>query len=234
MKILLTSATLQEIEPLINWAKVYQKQDNLFFFEIGQAQIHILISGIGMIATSYNITNIITQNDYDIALNFGLCGAYPNRGIQIGDVVNITQEELGDTGAMDHENFLTVFDLGLIEPNEKPFINKTLKNPYELETIEYYTEYDKVKSITVASTSGEEKQIALRQKLFSAQVENMEGAAFFYVMLMKKIKFFQIRAVSNIIEPRNKQKWQVKKAINRLNDSAIEIIKFLACSNLMI
>ena len=61
----------------------------------------------------------------------------------------------------------------------------------------------------------------------------MEGGAFFYVMLRQGIRFFELRAVSNMVEVRDRSKWQVAKAIERLGRVAIEIVKYLACSDLM-
>ena len=37
----------------------------------------------------------------------------------------------------------------------------------------------------------------------------MEGAAFFYVCLKEKVNFFQIRAISNFVEKRNKKNWEI-------------------------
>ena len=57
------------------------------------------------------------------------------------------------------------------------------------------------------------------------QIENMEGAAFFYVSLMKRIPFLSIRAVSNYVESRDTSKWDIKLAVNRLRDETLELLK---------
>ncbi len=233
MKILVTAATHKELQGLIQWSETDKWQDGTLVFEKGQAEIHIVITGVGMVATTYNLMKALRHDTYDVAINFGLCGAYPGTGINTGDVVNITEETFADLGATDNDRFLTVFDLGLVDKDRFPFTRGKLVNPHDLETMEYYVNHDNVRAITVNNVSGEERQISQRQQMFSPQVESMEGAAFFYVMLREGMRFFQVRAVSNIVEPRNREKWQIPQAIDRLNGTAIEILKFIACSNLM-
>ena len=55
----------------------------------------------------------------------------------------------------------------------------------------------------------------------------MEGAAFFYVCLVKNIKFIQIRSVSNFVEERNKKAWKIPLAIENLNKELKNIINNL-------
>jgi futalosine hydrolase len=45
----------------------------------------------------------------------------------------------------------------------------------------------------------------------------MEGAALHYVALCEKIPFLQLRAVSNYVGERDKNKWALREAIANLN-----------------
>jgi futalosine hydrolase len=64
-------------------------------------------------------------------------------------------------------------------------------------------------------------------KRLNPHVESMEGAAFFYACMIEKIPCAQIRAVSNFIEKRNRDNWNIALAIKNLNETAIEIINNL-------
>ena len=57
------------------------------------------------------------------------------------------------------------------------------------------------------------------------QIENMEGAAFFYISLIKKIPFLGIRSISNLVEPRNKENWNADLAIKNLNEVVLQLIE---------
>jgi futalosine hydrolase len=51
----------------------------------------------------------------------------------------------------------------------------------------------------------------------------MEGAAFFYVCSRENIPFLAIRAVSNKVEPRNREKWNIPLAIKNLSEKLGEL-----------
>ena len=55
----------------------------------------------------------------------------------------------------------------------------------------------------------------------------MEGAAFFYACMIDKVPCAQIRAVSNFIEKRNRDNWNMALAIKNLNEKALEILDSL-------
>ena len=52
----------------------------------------------------------------------------------------------------------------------------------------------------------------------------MEGAAFMYACLMHGVPFAQIRAVSNVVERRNRAAWKVQEAIDALGETALEVV----------
>jgi len=52
----------------------------------------------------------------------------------------------------------------------------------------------------------------------------MEGAAFFYACAMAGVPCMQIRAVSNYVEKRNRDAWQIGLAIKNLNTFAVRLL----------
>ncbi len=58
-------------------------------------------------------------------------------------------------------------------------------------------------------------------------METMESAGVFYVCLMEKVNFLAIRAISNFVEPRNKEAWNIPLAIANLNRVLFEIIALI-------
>ena len=84
-----------------------------------------------------------------------------------------------------------------------------------------------VKGITVNTTHGTISSINKVRDLFNPQVESMEGAAFLYACLAESVNCFQIRTISNKVEKRNKDNWDIPLAINHLCKTGIEIIDSL-------
>jgi futalosine hydrolase len=52
----------------------------------------------------------------------------------------------------------------------------------------------------------------------------MEGAAFMSACLIHKVPFAQVRAVSNMVERRNKASWRMAEAIRNLAVAALRIL----------
>ena len=205
MRILVVSATENEINMLKNFVgenKVLQTVD-------------ILVTGIGGVATTYSLTKQLHKTKYDIAFNFGIAGSF-NKDLEIGSMVNVTQEHFADLGAEDGENFLSLGEMGFDGMTE--ILNESKIENKILALIPM------VCGITVNKTHGNEKSIEKIFNRFHPNTESMEGGAFLYCCLQEKIPCAQIRSVSNYVERRNKDNWNIPLAIENLNHKAIEIL----------
>ena len=80
------------------------------------------------------------------------------------------------------------------------------------------------KGITVNTIHGNKNSIYNIQKRLHPDVESMEGAACMMVCNKLGFEFFQIRAISNYVEERAKEKWNIGLAIKNLN---LELNKIL-------
>ena len=191
-------------------------------FRLKNVFAEIFISGVGIPLTTYSLTEKLSQKKYDLAINAGICGSY-NEDICIGDTVSVILDEFADLGiSYGDASFKTLFEEGLIKPNNHPFNNGKLYNPLK-SNID--TELPKVTAITVNTASGNAGQIKFRKEKFDPDVESMEGAAFVYVCRKKNIPFLQIRTVSNKVEDRNKSNWNIPLALDNLGDEIFRILK---------
>ena len=211
MNILIVVATQAEIQPFMSkWAYVAEKQ--LFRStanEQGQGP-DILITGPGMVNTIFHLTKILSHQNYDLILNVGIAGSF-NPSIPIGSVVNVYTDIFSEWGAEDGSQFLNIFEMGLIDKNQFPYQNGELMANFRIsENIK------NVKGITVNKVHGEQKSINAIMKLFHPDIESMEGAAVFFVAAMQGLHFAQIRAISNVVEKRNREKWDIPLAIDSL------------------
>ena len=81
-----------------------------------------------------------------------------------------------------------------------------------------------VDGITVNTVHGSEPSIAAVVQRFRPHVESMEGAAFMQSCLIPGIRFAQVRAVSNVVERRNRDAWKLADAIGALGTIALSIL----------
>jgi futalosine hydrolase len=52
----------------------------------------------------------------------------------------------------------------------------------------------------------------------------MEGAAFMYACLIHRLPCAEVRAVSNVVEKRNRSAWKIAEAIDGLGKTALNIL----------
>jgi futalosine hydrolase len=55
----------------------------------------------------------------------------------------------------------------------------------------------------------------------------MEGAAFFYICAREKIPFISLRAISNRVERRERNKWNIPLALDNLAGKLEELLKII-------
>lgn len=182
-------------------------------------EIEFHVTGVGILESTFKLTELTKQNP-ELIIQIGIAGAYFQE-LAIGECVLVNSELLADQGAEDHENFLDVFDLNLQQPNKFPFSGAQLRNPW----IHHYpNNFKQVLGATVNLSAGKLSTIELRKNKFKADIETMEGAALHYVCLQKNIPFLQFRAISNYVEPRNKDNWEIELALQNLSNQVSEFI----------
>jgi len=220
---LIVAATAAEIAPLLAALEQRSGGDTrLRTCRYGAREVDVLTSGVGMVATAAWSSRLLAQRDYDLALNLGVCGSF-DAAIPVGAVVHVTTEELPEMGAEADGRFLTVRDLKLLADDEFPFRDGRLVNaePPDIAALRSLT---RVRGITINTVHGSDSSIAAVRQRCDPQVETMEGAAFMYACLIHQVRFAEVRAVSNLVEKRNRAAWKLGEAIDNLNTAALHIL----------
>ena len=185
--------------------------------------LHLIVTGVGMVATAAWCSQAFTRTRYDLALNVGVCGSF-DPALRPGSVVHVVSDRLAELGAEDGTDFLGIEELGLLEADDRPFSRAEIRNPAPPDNAALAA-LPRVSAITVNTVHGREASIAAIVRRFNPQVESMEGAAFMYACLMHGIPFAQVRAVSNMVEKRNRAAWRLPEAIAALEAAARSIIE---------
>ena len=221
MNILLVSATMREIEPLIEHFRLKSVQMNMFSGKINGHRMDCLITGVGLVATTYSLTIALVKKKYQLLLNVGIAGSF-HTSYPTGAVVEVINEHLADFGVDDNGVFRHVFDEKFIERDDFPFRDGILANPVKHH---FTSSFPDVTGVTVNTTSGSPERIELIKEKFKPDIETMEGAAVFYVALHQHLPFAEIRSISNMVEPRNRKNWEIPRAIDKLNSALYGIIE---------
>jgi len=226
MKILIVSATYLEIEPLLLQFS-FEKEVNqkLKRFSYNNHEIDVLIPGVGMTCTAYWMGKTLNTKIYDVAINLGLAGSF-DAALNIGQTVHVVSDQISELGAEDGESFLSLIDMDLIEDEDYNINHGEMNNTIQIQS-PIIESLEQVKSITVNTTHGDDSSIQKITERFNPQVESMEGASFFYACLFEGITCAQIRAISNKVERRNKDNWDIPIAVKNLCATGLQIISSL-------
>jgi len=188
--------------------------------EISKSEI--LVTGVGMVATAFTLGRHLAVNKYDLVVNLGIAGSF-DRNIALGEVLEITEDSLAELGAEDDDEFLSIEKLGFGESTYYPTTKiSNLYNLFNTFNLKQAT------AITVNTVHGSEVSIKKVADRLNPQLESMEGAAFFYACKQINVPCLQIRAVSNYVEKRNRDNWNIGLAIKNLNTFAIDFLKLYA------
>lgn len=213
-QLLIVAATEAELSPLLAHYKIQTPLNRGIISLNTEKNIHLLITGVGMVNTAYELGKHLSDN-FSLIINAGICGAF-NRNLSIGEVVVVKHDILSEMGAENDTEFIEYKNLGL--PGRTEFNHRLLSNYQSLQ------QASPVTGITVNKVHGNEKSIAAVKQLFGADTESMEGAAFFRACENYKADYIQIRTVSNYVEKRNREAWNIPLAIKNLNHKLLEII----------
>jgi futalosine hydrolase len=192
-------------------------------YAFGNIIINVLVTGVGSVSTAWSMQKWLSENGIpDLAINGGIAGSY-NDGILIGDVVMPVTDCFADSGIEDNDNFLTLSEAGLMKEDEFPFKSGSLQADNQ------YIDLLKpamraVSAITVNTATGSETTRIRLLKKFNPDIETMEGATFFYICIREKIPFLALRAISNRVEPRNRNNWRIQTALDNLSEKIKEVI----------
>lgn len=201
---LISAATLPEIHLLI---KQFGLPDDHF---IETEQFDVLITGVGMTATAFALGKHLSSK-YNLILNLGIAGCF-DPSVPLGTVFNVVTDIFSELGAEDHQRFLSIEELGF---GKSTYHCSGLPQSHLVEKL------PKAKGITVNKVHGNAESIQQALTRFQPLTESMEGAAVLYAAEQMQIPCLQIRSISNYVEPRNREKWQIEKAISSLNEWAI-------------
>ncbi len=184
-------------------------------------EIDFLLTGVGSAITVYSLMKYLRNNKPDYIVNVGIAGSFSPEYL-IGDALVVAEDTFADLGIEERSGFMNVWEYGLMASSEFPFENGIIScEPLLADLLRPY--FKMVKGITVNTASGNEKTIQEYIEKYKPDIETMEVAAVLYVGRMEKIQVIALRTVSNLVEPRDREKWDIEKALKGL-ENALSLI----------
>lgn len=229
MRVLLVSSSQREVRLLRDKLTFVSKiSPELSNYKAETLDVDILVVGHGSVFMAYYLTKTIHAFSYDLVINIGVACSF-DYFLELGFVVNVVQDQFADLGYEEKDKFFTLFEKELMSEDSFPFTGEILRSlgNFEINVVESLIP---VRSITVNTLHGKQETIQKIKSKFKCEIETMSGAAFFYVCLMEKIPFLQIRSVSNFVEIRKVDNWNFPLAIGNLTTTILDILKELSAA----
>jgi futalosine hydrolase len=175
--------------------------------------------GVGPAAAAAGTARLLARaeaagNPYRAVLSAGIAGGFSNRA-EIGATVLGTRSIAADLGAETPDGFLPVEELGfgtsLLEADTT--LLKTLRAALPATVVG-----DILTLTTVTGTAATTARLAAR---FPAAVaEAMEGYGVASAATQAGVPFAELRTISNLIGPRDRESWRLPEALAALTEAA--------------
>mgnify|MGYP003384514160 CR=1 FL=1 len=172
-----------------------------------------IISGVGLTATTLSTIYAIQKNTSDVLILAGIAGKFFHSELKINDVVLVESELEGDFGFFTKSGFMHMAHLPIDMDFER---RHTLLCPH----IPQGLPFPLVRGMSVNAA------IAPFVDTREADIENMEGAAFFYTCLIENQKFLELRAISNLVSLDDTD-WDMEQSVAALTKGLHQLIDHL-------
>lgn len=170
-----------------------------------------ILTGVGIPAALARILLSAKRVKPARILNIGIAGAYPDSGLTVGDIVLGISEVYGDVGLELPEA------PGFQHIRETPW-GAPYQKPMPLAAFPEFSGAATGRGCTVNACTGTEATGRLRERLFEASFETMEGAAVVQAGLALGIFVCEIRAISNIASDRDMRPENIGLALKNLTE----------------
>jgi futalosine hydrolase len=130
-------------------------------------------------------------------------------------------------GVDDNGRFTSLYGAGLADPDKPPFTGGRIISSGKWFDLAAGL-LPPVTAATVNMASGSEAVIKRIRNAWDPDIETMEGAWLAYNCAMAGIPWIAVRAISNMVEPRNLKKWNIPLALDNLEMKMKRLMELVA------
>ncbi len=194
---------------------------DLYLGTLSGLSVTLLHSGIGKANAAAATSSLLGFFQPSAVIVVGCGGAFPESGLQVGDLAIASEEIYGDEGVLTPDGFLDMeaLELPLVQRNGHCLFNRYPASPLLMEKArallasgitDTFPATTNGPFVTVSTCSGTLAAGTELARRTGGICENMEGAAVAQVCAMHNIPFMEIRGISNLVEDRDTSRWNLK------------------------
>ncbi|MDR3587668.1 MAG: futalosine hydrolase [Desulfosporosinus sp.] len=174
----------------------------------------VLVAGVGSVVAAVNTARALAAKEYSLVISAGIGGGFPGRA-EVGSLVVADEIVVADLGVETPEGFCSVEKLGFgfthiqLDASLVERISKVMfvaKLPVITGPV-----------LTVSTITGTAaRAVELAGRVPGAAAEAMEGYGVGYAALDRGLPVLEMRAISNMVGPRERATWRIKEALDVL------------------
>ena len=186
----------------------------------------LLHTGIGSVNAAHALTCQLEEQLPDLVIQFGIGGAYVPTGLPIRSVVLATEEIYGDVGVVTPEGWKPADEIGIpLVHGDPPHFNRF---PLDSQLVATAAKICGVRCgpfITVSQCSGVQADRRCPSMLASMHcVKAWKVPPPPIFVLYTSVPFLEIRGISNLVEDRQPDRWDIPGAADAAQSALIKII----------
>lgn len=198
-------------------------------------RILLCVGGMGKVNAAHATALLLSQFSPDALVIFGIGGAYPASGAIIGDVAIAKEEIAGDEGVVTLDGFKDTEYIGIplikaatsMMYTKYPAPDSLLKRSLQALVSSQEARAAKVHVgafVTLSTCTGTSARARELEQRYHGLCENMEGAAAVQVAELHGIPWIEVRGISNIVEDRNVDTWDIPKAVDSAQKAVLRVL----------
>jgi len=188
--------------------------------ELPEGRGFAVVLGVGLLEFATNLSVLLSrfaaEGPFTHVVLVGICGAYPGRGLNVGNVVRVDSEVVGDLGVVESDGSFTPWHK-VCATSANGSVPQTSAQVYESSLLRgvpaWLSNLKPVAGLSVNCCTGTASMAKERVENFNVDVESMEGAACFSICHAFGVPCYEIRAVSNFATTRDKSTWRIADAL---------------------
>ncbi len=195
--------------------------------KLGDTPVIVFPTGMGKVNAAQALTALLEGAEVRGVVGFGVAGAYPGSGLEVGDVALASEAVYGDEGVETPAGWIDTEAIGipLLERDGERRFNRIPLDAERVERARGTLDAAGVAArvgpfVTVSRCSGTDALGREQAGRWAALCETMEGAAWAHVAALYGVPFLELRAVSNRVEDRDPAVWRIDGAAQAAANAA--------------
>lgn len=216
---------MRSINRVLVITAVSAEKDAILRGLLDDIRFDVMVVGVGSVVAAVNTVKALSSAEYSLVICAGIGGGFSGKA-EVGSLVVATEIVAADLGAETSEGFCSLDELGFGFTRVQIDANLVNRVTHALQAAKLPVNTGPVLTVsTVTGTAASAAELASRVP--GATAEAMEGYGVGCAANDRGLPVLEIRAISNVVGPRDRSAWQIKAALDALEAASTVLTEVL-------